>query len=327
MLTDSFGRVHNYLRISLTDNCNFRCFYCMPDEDQPVTVASKLMQADEIEAIALEFIKLGVDKIRLTGGEPLVRKDAGQIIERLSKYPAELTFTTNGVRLHEFIHLLKDANIRSINVSLDTLQEDKFLFITKRKAFKQVMDNIMLLINNGIHVKLNTVAMKGINNDEIADFINLTKDLPLHVRFIEFMPFTGNHWDGDKVLGWQEILKIVEGTGLSFIKIKDEVNDTSRKYKVLNYEGTFAVISTMTAPFCSTCNRMRLTADGKMKNCLFSKDEVDILGALRKGDDIVPLIKQCIMDKYAERGGQFTDDYTKLNALTIENRSMIAIGG
>lgn len=327
MLTDRFGRVHNYLRISLTDNCNFRCFYCMPDEDQPFTVASKLMQADEIETIAAEFIKLGVDKIRLTGGEPLVRKDAAQIIERLSKYPVELTFTTNGVRLHEFVHLFKDANIRSINVSLDTLDAEKFLFITKRNAFKQVMNNIHLLLQNGIHVKLNTVAMKGINDDEIGNFIHLTKELPLHVRFIEFMPFTGNRWDGDKVLGWQEILQRVEETGLSYIKLKDEFNDTARKYKVLNYEGTFAVISTMTAPFCSTCNRMRLTADGKMKNCLFSKDEVDILGALRKGEDIVPLIKQSITYKAAERGGQFTKDYTTLNASTIENRSMIAIGG
>jgi len=327
MLIDSFGRVHNYLRISLTDNCNFRCFYCMPDEDQPFTIASKLMQTDEIETIAAAFIKLGVNKIRLTGGEPLVRKDAGNIIDRLSKYGVELTLTTNGTRIHEFIDNFKKANIRSVNVSLDTLLEDKFQLITRRNAFRQVMDNIHLLIENGIHVKLNTVAMKGINDNEIGDFIELTKDLPLHVRFIEFMPFTGNHWDGDKVLGWQEILQIAEDTGLSFIKLKDEVNDTSRKYKVLNYEGTFAVISTMTAPFCSTCNRMRLTADGKMKNCLFSKDEVDILGALRKGEDIVPLIKQCIQDKAAERGGQFTDDYTKLDATTIENRSMIAIGG
>jgi cyclic pyranopterin phosphate synthase len=299
----------------------------MPDEDQPFTIASKLMQADEIETIAAAFIKLGVNKIRLTGGEPLVRKDAGDIIDRLSKYGVELTLTTNGVRIHDFIDNFKRANIRSVNVSLDTLVEDKFQLITRRNAFKQVVDNIHLLIENGIHVKLNTVAMKGINDNEIGDFIKLTKDLPLHVRFIEFMPFTGNHWDGDKVLGWKEILQIAEDTGLSYIKLKDKVNDTSRKYKVLNSQGTFAVISTMTAPFCSTCNRMRLTADGKMKNCLFSKDEVDILGALRKGEDFVPLIRQSIQDKAAERGGQFTDDYTKLDAKTIENRSMIAIGG
>jgi cyclic pyranopterin phosphate synthase len=299
----------------------------MPDEDQPFTIASKLMQADEIETIAAAFIKLGVNKIRLTGGEPLVRKDAGDIIDRLSKYGVELTLTTNGVRIHDFIDNFKRANIRSVNVSLDTLLEDKFQLITRRNAFKQVVDNIHLLIENGIHVKLNTVAMKGINDNEIGDFIKLTKDLPLHVRFIEFMPFTGNQWDGDKVLGWKEILQIAEDTGLSFIKLRDEVNDTSRKYKVLNFQGTFAVISTMTAPFCSTCNRMRLTADGKMKNCLFSKDEVDILGALRKGEDFVPLIRQSIQDKAAERGGQFTDDYTKLDAKTIENRSMIAIGG
>jgi cyclic pyranopterin phosphate synthase len=299
----------------------------MPDEDQPFTVASKLMQADEIEAIAAAFIKLGVNKIRLTGGEPLVRKDAGKIIDLLSKYEVALTLTTNGVAINHFIDNFKTANIRSVNVSLDTLMEDKFQMITRRNVFNQVMKNIHLLLENGIHVKINTVAMRGINDDEIGGFIELTKDLPLHVRFIEFMPFTGNHWDRDKVLGWKEILQIAEETGVSFIKLKDDKNDTSRNYKVLNYAGTFAVISTMTAPFCSTCNRMRLTADGKMKNCLFSKDEVDILGALRKGDDIVPLITRSIQDKAAERGGQFTEDYTTLNATAIKNRSMIAIGG
>ena len=284
MISDTHNRIHNYLRISLTDNCNLRCFYCMPDADHTFMPSSQLMQAGEIDQIAREFIKLGTNKIRLTGGEPLVRKDADGIIRSLSSYPVRLSLTTNGVRLHEFIDTIREAYITSINVSLDTLQADKF------------------------------------------QFIEWTKHTPVHIRFIEFMPFTGNRWMDDKVFTWQDILGTIE-TKYSWIKLKDETNDTTKKYMVPGHQGTFAVISTMTSPFCSTCNRMRLTADGRMKNCLFSKDETDLLSALRRGEDIVPLILGNVQAKAAERGGQFVEDFHQLQAIGIENRSMIAIGG
>ena len=326
MILDSFGRDHNYLRISLTDNCNLRCFYCMPEEDYEFTPASRLMQVDEIEAIAKIFVAEGVNKIRLTGGEPLVRKDAGKIILALSKLPVALTLTTNGTRLHEFVDDLKAANVKSLNISLDTLQPEKFMLLTRRNQFKQVYDNIHLMIEQGFHVKVNVVAMKGMNDMEINDFIEWTKDTPVHVRFIEFMPFSGNRWTSNKVFTWQQILEVIESK-YQVERLHDDVHDTAKKYTIAGHAGTFAVISTMTAPFCAGCNRMRLTADGKMKNCLFSVEETDLLTAFRNGDNILPLIQQSIMSKAKELGGQFTADFEHVHAEEIHNRSMITIGG
>ncbi len=326
MISDGFGRVHDYLRISLTDACNFRCTYCMPDEQMQFKPSAHLMQVDEIDAIAGMFVDMGVKKIRLTGGEPLVRKEAAEIITRLSKYPVELTLTTNGSRANEFIPVFKNAGIRSVNVSLDTLKPDRFLAVTRRPLFQNVWDNIQLMIKEGFHVKVNVVMMRGMNDDEIIDFVEWTKTQPVHIRFIEFMPFSGNHWENEKVVSYQQILDTIAAE-YDFIKLRDEVNATAKKFKIYNHEGTFAIISTMSAPFCSTCNRMRLTADGKMKNCLFSKGEVDLLTAYRSGEDIMPLIKQCVLEKEEALGGQFTQDYKKIDADSLTNRSMIRIGG
>lgn len=326
MLKDKFGRKHDYLRISLTDVCNFRCQYCIPEENTKFMPSSKLMQADEIDEIAEKFVKLGIKKIRLTGGEPLIRKDAKEIIKSLSKYPVELTLTTNGTEAEEYIPVFKDAGIRSVNVSLDTLDKEKFYKITKRNVFDKVRNNIEQLIYEGFHVKVNTVVMRGINDTEIPDFIEWTRSTPVHVRFIEFMPFDGNQWNDRKVFSYKEILDIAE-TNCSFIRMKDADNETAKKFKPIGHEGTFAVISTMTAPFCSNCNRLRLTADGKMKNCLFSKGEADILTALRKGEDIIPIIRQCVSEKAEALGGQFEGDYHKIDVSKISNRSMVEIGG
>jgi len=326
MLIDSFNRIHNYLRISLTDNCNLRCFYCMPEEAYAFMPSARLMQANEIEALAKVFVQLGVTKIRLTGGEPLVRKDADTIIRSLAQLPVTLTLSTNGIRLQEYLPVLKAASIHSLNVSLDTLDATRFQFITRRDNFQKVWDNIHLLIQEGIHVKVNAVVMKGINDQEIHDFIEWTRHTPVQVRFIEFMPFSGNQWSSNKVFTWQEILQQIESK-YTIQRLEDDVHDTAKHYQVPGYMGSFAVISTMSAPFCSTCNRMRLTADGKMKNCLFSKGEMDLLQALRKGEDVKDLILTSISQKAAERGGQFVNDFTQLQSTTIENRSMIAIGG
>ncbi|TWI85546.1 cyclic pyranopterin phosphate synthase [Lacibacter cauensis] len=326
MLIDKYNRVHNYLRISLTDNCNLRCFYCMPEEDYEFTRQSHLMQADEIESLAKTFVQLGVNKIRLTGGEPLVRKDAADIIRRLGKLPVKLTLTTNGTRLHEFVDVLEDAGVRSLNVSLDTLQAETFQHLTRRDQFQKVYDNIQLLISRNFHVKVNVVVMKGLNDGEINDFIAWTKNTPVHVRFIEFMPFSGNRWTSNQVFTWQQILQVVEQQN-SFLPLKNEAHDTAKGYIVPGHAGTFSVISTMSAPFCSSCNRMRLTADGKMKNCLFAEKEMDLLTALRNGQDVTQLISQNISDKAKELGGQFTANFEHINADAIHNRSMIGIGG
>ena len=298
----------------------------MPEEDYDFLSSKKLMQAEEIEALAKTFVQLGVDKIRLTGGEPLVRKDAAQIIKALSKLPVTLTLTTNGVRLHHFLPQLKEAGVRSLNISLDTLKAEKFLLMTRRDHFLQVRKNIESAILEDIHVKVNVVMLKGINEDEINDFVAWTKYAPVHIRFIEFMPFDGNRWDNSKVVSLQEILQTVESQ-YSIIKLKDELNDTTKKYTVPGHAGTFSIISTMTSPFCGTCNRIRLTADGKMKNCLFSNEETDLLGALRKGEDVETLIRQTILRKHEAHGGQFKAGSENVSPNLIHNRSMIAIGG
>lgn len=326
MIVDSYNRIHNYLRISLTDNCNLRCFYCMPEEEYDFTPASRLMQSDEILAISKIFVSLGVNKIRLTGGEPLVRKDAGSIMLSLSKLPVKLTLTTNGSRLHEFADTLAQAGVRSLNISLDTLQSEKFQLITRRDQFKKIYDNIQLLLNRNFHVKVNMVVMKGLNDNEINDFVEWTKHQPVHVRFIEFMPFTGNWWTSNKVFTMQQMLQVIQEK-YEVQRLQDEKHDTAKGYTVPGHLGTFAIISTMTANFCGDCNRMRLTADGKMKNCLFSEKETDLLSALRRGEDIIPLIQQSIQSKAKELGGQFTTDFEHLHAEDIHNRSMITIGG
>jgi cyclic pyranopterin phosphate synthase len=326
MMVDAYNRVHNYLRISLTDNCNLRCFYCMPEEEYVFTPASQLMQVNEIEALAKIFVEQGVNKIRLTGGEPLVRKDAADIILALSKLPVTLTLTTNGTRLHEFVDVLEQANVRSLNISLDTLHADKFQLLTRRNQFDVVMKNIKLLLDKNFQVKINVVVMKGLNENEINDFIEWTKNTPVHVRFIEFMPFSGNRWTSNKVFTLQQILEVVE-TKYTVIRLQDEKHATAKTYQVPGHAGTFAVISTMSANFCGNCNRMRLTADGKMKNCLFSKEETDLLTALRNGEPIIPLIQQSIGSKAKELGGQFTPDFEHIHAEDIHNRSMITIGG
>lgn len=326
MLTDKFGRIHNYLRISLTDKCNLRCNYCMPDVCSSFLTQDKIMTAQEIEHIAVEFIKLGVNKIRLTGGEPLVRNDFEDIVRRLSKYNIELLLTTNGVLIDKYFNSILAAGITSVNVSLDSLNRESFFKITHKDKFNEVWRNILLLLKHNFRVKLNVVAVNGVVEKEIFDFIGLTKELSLHVRFIEFMPFAGNKWSKNKVVTSVQMLKWVEQS-YDIIKLKDEPHATSKKYKVVGHEGTFAFITTMSEQFCGECNRIRLTADGKMKNCLFGKDEIELLTTLRKGDSIIPLIIQSVNAKHAALGGQFDNNYNEIVPDKIINRGMFSIGG
>lgn len=326
MIVDTFDRVHNYLRISLTDNCNLRCFYCMPEEEYSFMPNNQLMKADEIEALARIFVKEGVNKIRLTGGEPLVRKDFADIIQRLSKLPVNLTLTTNATMLHRYMDVIKEAGIKSLNISLDTLQKDRFLLMTRRDQFDTVLRNVQMALDNGISVKINVVVMKGINDEELLDFVRWTKDHLLHVRFIEFMPFDGNRWNSNRVVTFQQMIEQIS-TEFEIQALYNLPHETAKKFRVTGHKGTFAVISTMSAPFCSDCNRMRLTADGKMKNCLFSESETDLLTAYRNGEDITPLIHQNIKAKKQALGGQFTTDLEKIEASHLHNRSMISIGG
>jgi cyclic pyranopterin phosphate synthase len=326
MLIDSFGRIHDYLRISLTDHCNFRCSYCMPVEEMEWMPQSKLMSKEEILSLAETFVSLGVKKIRLTGGEPLVRKEFPEILERLSVFPVELTLTTNGILIHKQIEALKKAGVRSVNVSLDTLNREKFHKLTRRDQFEQVWENILLLLKEGFRVKVNAVALHGMIEDEICDFIQVTEKLPLHVRFIEFMPFAGNHWQSKEVVTAAQMLEIAKEK-FEIFKLDDKKHDTAKKYQVPGFAGTFAFITTMSAHFCGDCNRLRLTADGKIKNCLFGKEELDLLGALRRGEQVESLIRLSVSKKHQALGGQFSSDYLQADPDKIDNRSMINIGG
>ncbi len=329
ILQDGFGRAHAYLRISLIERCNLRCSYCMPEEGVPLTPKKHLMTPDEIYTIAKTFVDHGVTKIRLTGGEPLMRKDIPLILERLSILPVELSITSNAVIIDKFIKILKLRGVKNINVSLDSLKAEKFKQITRRDQFKKVYDNILLLVKEGFKVKINTVLMKGFNEDEIIDFINLTKRLPVAVRFIEFMPFDGNKWDLSKMVSYQKIMEQVKATfsETTIQRLEDAPNDTAKHYKIKDYQGSFAVISSVTNPFCDSCNRLRLTANGQLKNCLFSATELDLLSTLRAGKSIVPVIEKAVKAKLKTRGGMDTIEKLKEPKLHSKNRSMITIGG
>ena len=326
-IIDRFGRKHDYLRISLTERCNLRCFYCMPEEGVQLRDKSEFMTAEETIEIAKTFVDLGVKKIRLTGGEPLIKKNAEIIIRELGKLPVELAITTNAVLVDRFIDVFKEAGIKSVNVSLDSLKEERFNAISRRSYFQVIKDNIDLLINNGFKVKINVVVVKGLNEEEIVDFVQWSADENVHIRFIEFMPFDGNNWNWDKKVSFKEILdRVDERFGQdAYSKIESKPNDTSRNFKLNQGKGTFGIISTVTNPFCDSCNRIRLTADGKIKNCLFSEGETNILGPLRAGYPIQQLIHDSVLTKHESRGGltDFESEHVGLH----KNRSMIRIGG
>ena len=329
ILTDDFGRKHNYLRISLIEKCNLRCTYCMPAEGIALSPKKELMTADEVFAIAKTFVGYGVDKIRLTGGEPLLRKDFPEIIEKLSALNTEISITTNGILIDKHIDVLKKFKVTKINLSLDTLVSTKFNTITLRNQFEKVIDNLHVLLNNDFKVKVNVVLIKGFNDNEIIDFINLTESLPIDVRFIEFMPFAGNEWDRSKMVSQKEILDQVNNhfSESNLEKLEDEKNLTAREYKIKNYVGSFGIISSITNPFCDGCNRIRLTANGKIKNCLFSNSETDLLTPYRSGEAIENVIVSAIKNKKKIRAGMNTIADVDNPVLNQDNRSMIAIGG
>ena len=300
----------------------------MPEEGIELTEKSNLMSIEEIIDIAREFVSLGVKKIRLTGGEPLIRKNIEKLLRELSAMGVELAITTNGILVDKHIELFKEVGLININISLDTLDKEKSIFITKRDYFDRIMQNIDLMIEHNFNVKINVVAMADVNKNEILDFIEWTKHKAITIKFIEFMPFKDNQWDWSKGVSFAEITEMAKSKYNSkLIKVNDSKNDTTRHYQIEGFQGKFGVISSVTNPFCSTCNRMRLTSNGKMKNCLFSNSETDLLSALRKGEDIKPLILDSIHDKKKERAGMDSFEKFSNTEHNSDNRTMISIGG
>lgn len=325
MFVDTFGRVHTYLRISLTERCNLRCTYCMPAEGVELSPKGHILTFEEIERLARLFVRGGVDKIRLTGGEPLVRKDVEILIDRLGSIPGlrTLAITTNGLLLPKKLRRLQSAGVNLLNISLDTLDPQRFEQITRRKGFEKVLEAIDLAIDLGYDpVKVNCVVMRGVNDDELTSFVALTESRPIEVRFIEYMPFQGNGWNDDHFVPYGEMMERIRTKFLLDRRV-DGPTDTSKTYKVPGSRGRVGFITSMSDDFCSTCNRLRLTADGALKVCLFGNAEVSLRDIMRRGADdeeLIKAIQDAVLNKKEAHAGlhQLVD---------LENRPMILIGG
>ncbi|KAH7544802.1 hypothetical protein FEM48_Zijuj01G0024900 [Ziziphus jujuba var. spinosa] len=326
MLVDSFGRLHTYLRISLTERCNLRCQYCMPAQGVDLTPSPKLLSQNEIVRIASLFTSSGVDKIRLTGGEPTVRNDIEDICLRLSNLKGlkKLAITTNGITLGRKLPRLKECGLTSLNISLDTLVPAKFEFMTRRKGHQRVIESINAALDLGYNpVKVNCVVMRGFNDDEICDFVKLTQEKPINVRFIEFMPFDGNVWNVKKLVPYSEMFDRVVRQFPNLKRLQDHPTETAKNFRIDGYQGAVSFITSMTQHFCAGCNRLRLLADGNFKVCLFGPSEVSLRDPLRRGADdqeLREIIGAAVKRKKASHAGMF--DIAK-----TANRPMIHIGG
>ncbi|KIM47478.1 hypothetical protein M413DRAFT_200931 [Hebeloma cylindrosporum] len=327
-LTDSFDRKHNYLRISLTERCNLRCFYCMPSEGIELSPDGKLLTNDEILRLATLFVKSGVTKIRLTGGEPTVRKGIADIIASLNELRQyglkSIGMTSNGLSLHRRLPQLVSNGLTHLNLSLDTLDPFKFELITRRKGHDAVLKALNVALESNLAaVKLNVVVIKGLNDSEVLDFVEMTKNQSISVRFIEFMPFTGNKWDQKKMVESSELLKRIKARHPEVRRAPDELNDTARSWSIPGYQGSFGFISSMSDHFCASCNRLRITADGQIKVCLFDAKEVSLRDEMRMGasdDELLEIIGQAVFGKKEKHAGMKDID-------VVTNRPMILIGG
>ncbi|XP_033978506.1 molybdenum cofactor biosynthesis protein 1 isoform X1 [Trematomus bernacchii] len=323
-LTDNFGRRHNYLRISLTEKCNLRCQYCMPEEGVKLTPRGQLLSTSEILTLARLFVQEGVEKIRLTGGEPLIRPDILDIIAELRKLEGLKTIavTTNGMNLARLLPKLKDIGLDLINISLDTLVPAKFEFIVRRKGFHKVMEGIDKAIEMGYNpVKVNCVVMRGLNEDELLDFVALTEKKPLDVRFIEYMPFDGNKWNFKKMVSYQEMLDHIRQQWPNLERLETGHTETAKTFKVPGFKGQVGFITSMSDHFCGSCNRLRITADGNLKVCLFGNTEVSLRDVLRSGaseQELLQIVGAAVGRKKKQHAGMF-------NISQMKNRPMILI--
>jgi len=312
-LTDTYQRQHDYLRISLTEKCNLRCLYCMPEEGVPQSPPPDLLTTPEIFLLSSVFVSQGVSKIRLTGGEPTIRRDILQLMHQIGSLRShglrELCITTNGVSLHRKLDSMVEAGLTGVNLSLDTLDPFQFQIMTRRKGFEAVMKSIdrileMNKLGAGIKLKINCVVMRGLNEREIIPFVEMGREKDIEVRFIEYMPFDGNKWSKGKMLGYSEMLEMIREKYPSLRKVQDHKNDTSKTYEVPGFTGRIGFITSMTHNFCGTCNRLRITSDGNLKVCLFGNAEVSLRDILRESNNGEPIdqeafeaMKQIEMDR------------------------------
>lgn len=319
-MLDSHGRKIDYLRISLTDKCNLRCIYCMPNSNKSIYKCKDTMNIEEIINIVKASAKLGIEKVRYTGGEPLIFNGIEELIYRTSKIQGirDISITTNGILLPDMLINLKKAGLKRFNISLDTLKNDRYKKITNGGN----IDKVILAINKALKlgfnsVKINVVVLKGINDDEIGDFINLTKALPIEVRFIELMPIgEGIQYYKKMFMPCSEILEIFP----ELIPIKSENTSTAELYRVENGKGRVGFIRPLSCKFCSNCNKIRITSEGRIKPCLHSKEEIDIRKNLEDNISIESCLKQAILNKPLEHK-------LELSKKSETNRMMFQIGG
>jgi len=302
-LTDKFGRQITYLRLAITDRCNFRCQYCMPAHGAEIVPRKELLTYKEMYRITRVLSELGVDKVRLTGGEPFVRKDFMNFLESLAFNDKlkSINLTSNGVLVGQHIPKLEALGITNINLSIDSLNREKFNKITRRQSFDVVYDTLQKLQKSRINVKLNVVVIPGVNTDEITDFIDLTKSQDLSVRFIEEMPFNGKGLRQiDKVWNSTVILNHIKAHYKDIEPLKHKKSSTSNNYKVKGYKGSFGVIPAFTRSICHDCNRIRITATGLFKNCLFDGGVFNVRDFIRSGasdDDLKKLFIETVGKK------------------------------
>lgn len=283
----------------------------MPAEGVPLQPKNKLLTTEEILRLARIFVEQGVRKIRLTGGEPTVRRDIVEIVAQMKALPEleQIGITTNGLVLTRLLLPLQRAGLDNLNISLDTLKRDRFEKITRRKGWERVIAGIDLAVQLGYRPKVNCVLMRDFNEDEICDFVEFTRNRPVDVRFIEYMPFSGNKWHTERLISYKDTLQIIRQRWPDFKALPNGPNDTSKAYAVPGFKGQVGFITSMTEHFCGTCNRLRLTADGNIKVCLFGNKEFSLRDAMRdesvSEEQLVDLIGAAVQRKKKQHAGEF----------------------
>ncbi|WDF75345.1 GTP 3',8-cyclase MoaA [Mucilaginibacter sp. KACC 22773] len=329
MLIDNHGRNINYLRLAVTDRCNLRCFYCMPEDGLNWLSRKELMSYEEMLHTCSLLVKMGIQKIRITGGEPFVRKDIMTLLTSISQLDGlqDLSITTNGVLTAPYVPELKKIGIRSVNLSLDTLDANRFFTITRRDEFANVMAALEALLQHDIEVKINAVVMDGKNTQDIIPLVEMTKDLPVSVRFIEEMPFNG---DGHIYTGLQwdyvRILDEIKNKYPQIQKLTDAAYSTSYNYQIPGHKGTIGIIAAYSRTFCGTCNRIRITPQGELKTCLYDDGGLNIKDLIRNGasDDE---LRSVLLDAFGNRAA---DGWEAEKSRVVHpglHESMASIGG
>ena len=327
-LIDNHGRIINYVRLAVTDRCNLRCTYCMPEKGIQFLPRTDLLSYEEMLRMTRIFAELGIEKIRITGGEPFVRRDIMPFIRQLSKTEGinKIVLTTNGTLTEPFIPELKKCGLESVNLSLDSLDAKRFYEVTRRDEFDKVWASFEKFLEYGIKVKINSVVVSGKNDADIVSLVELTKKYPVSVRFIEEMPFNGvgNHDASDNFWSWQKILQRIKLNYPSLQKIPDEPHSTSYNYSIDGHLGTVGIIAAYSRTFCGTCNRLRVTPQGTLRTCLYESGTFNLRDLMRQTKDD-GFVKAAIKDAVAHRAKDGFE--AEKNRIFEVHESMTTIGG